>query len=247
MKLSAQGAADIRLHEGFVDHWYRDSVSVPTIGVGFTMRSASFKNWWERNRQGVTFGPGCTMTRAEADDALIYLADEEYGAAVNKFLGKTVPQNVFDAMLSMVFNCGAGSLDWEWARLAKTSDYEASADKLRTTATTAKRPDGTRVQLAGLVSRRADEAKLLSTGVYASGKATIPTDPAMADGVLERGERGGAVMDLQRNLSRFGFQPGKADGVFGFGTEAAVLAFQKTQGLVEDGKAGPKTLSKLAA
>lgn len=246
MKLSANGAADIRLHEGFSASYYLDPIKIPTIGVGFTMRSAAFKKWWAANRVGVPFEPGCTMTRAEADQALIYLADEEYGAAVNRFLGKTVPQNVFDSMLSMVFNCGPGSLDWIWAQLAKNGDYDAAAERLRTTAVTAKRKDGTRVQLAGLVSRRADEAKLLSMGIYASGATvTMPTDDAMSDGVLMRGERGEAVANMQRNLTRMGFQL-KADGVFGFGTEAKLISFQKSQGLTADGIAGPKTLVRLA-
>jgi len=241
MKLSSQGAADIRLHEGFVDHVYKDPIGILTLGVGFTMRSSSFKKWWAANRAGVTFGPGATMTKTEADQALIYLADEEYGASVNKFLGKTVPQNVFDAMLSMVFNCGAKSLDWTWAQLAKNGDYDASAERLRTTATTA---SGKR--LAGLVTRRADEARLLSQGIYASGgRVSMPEDQAMSDGILKRGERGESVANLQRNLIRFGFKPGAADGVFGFGTEAAVIAFQKTQNLKADGIAGPMTLAKL--
>lgn len=242
MRLSKQGAADIRLHEGFVDHYYLDAVKVPTIGVGFTWRSSAFRDWWNKFRPGQAFGPGATMTRAEADDALVYLADAEYGAAINKFLaGKVVPQHVFDAMLSMVFNCGPNALDWEWARLAKAGDYQGAAERLKNTAVTAK---GKRLQ--GLVNRRADEAKLLSTGVYASGGAvSMPTDDALSDGVLERGERGEAVANLQRDLIRFGFQPGKADAVFGYGTEAALIAFQKTQGLVADGIAGPKTLAKL--
>lgn len=243
MKLSAQGAADIRLHEGFVDHYYLDPVKIPTIGVGMTMRSAAFKKWWSDHKQGQAFGPGATMTRSEADDALVVLADEEYGAAVNKFLGKTVPQNVFDSMTSVVFNCGAGSLDWEWARLAKVGDYQGSANRLLTTATKA---NG--VKLNGLVSRRTDEARLLSSGLYASGgSVSMPSDDAMSDGILRRGERGEAVANLQRSLIRFGFQPGKPDGVFGYGTEAAVISFQSKFGLTADGVAGPKTLAKLTA
>lgn len=242
MKLSAQGAADLRAHEGFVDHYYLDPVKIPTIGCGFTMRSGAFKQWWADHKPGQAWQPGATMTRAEADDALMALSEKEYGKAVNTFLGKTVPQNVFDAMFSVVYNCGGGALDWEWARLAKAGDYAGSAERLKSTAVTAA---GKR--LPGLVSRRADEAKLLSTGVYATGgSVSMPADDAMSDGILQRGERGEAVANLQRNLVRFGFQPGKPDGVFGYGTEAAVIAFQKTQGLTADGIAGPKTLTKLA-
>lgn len=240
MRLSAQGAADIRLHEGFVDHYYLDPVKIPTIGVGFTMRSAAFKKWWADHRPGQAFAPGATMTRAEADDALVALADSEYGAAVNKFLGKAVPQNVFDAMVSMVFNCGPGALSWQWAQLAKAGDYSGAAEKLRTTATIAQ---GKR--LAGLVSRRADEARLLSTGQYASGgSVSMPPDDAMSDGILRRGERGEAVANMQRDLTRLGFKVA-ADGIFGFGTEAALMKFQTAFGLVADGIAGPKTLAKL--
>lgn len=239
MELSASGAADIRLHEGFVDHFYRDAVGVGTIGVGFTWASLSFRKWWAENRPGIEFGPGCTMTRAEADEVLKLLAREEYGKAVLTFLVRAPAQHVYDAMTSVVFNCGPGALDWEWARLAKAGDYAASAERLRTTAITAK---GKRLQ--GLVNRRADEAKLLSTGLYASGNASMPTDDAMSDGILQRGERGETVANLQRDLTRLGFQL-KADGIFGYGTEAALIKFQKSQGLVADGIAGPKTLAKL--
>jgi peptidoglycan hydrolase-like protein with peptidoglycan-binding domain len=38
-----------------------------------------------------------------------------------------------------------------------------------------------------------------------------------------------------------------ADGVFGPGTEAAVRAFQRTQGLVPDGIIGPKSWGLLPA
>jgi GH24 family phage-related lysozyme (muramidase) len=243
MKLSALGAADIRLHEGFVDHWYKDAVGVGTIGIGFTAASSAFQKWWQTHKPTMLMGPGATMTRAEADDALIYLSDAEYGAAVARFLGHDVPQNVFDAMDSVVYNCGGQALGWQWAAAAKAGNYAGAGDLLKNTAITAQ---GKR--LAGLVSRRADEARLLSTGVYAtSGAAMLPHDDAMSDGVLVRGERGEAVANLQRRLTALGFQPGKADGVFGYGTESAVLTFQRDRKLPADGKAGPQTLAALAA
>lgn len=242
MRLSKQGAADLRLHEGFVPHFYRDAVGVGTIGVGFTWGSAAFRDWWGKFRPGQTFGPGATMSRAEAESCLVALADQEYGAAVVRFLGgRVVQQHVFDAMVSVVFNCGPGALAWSWATFARDGDYAAAAEKLRSTAITAKGR-----KLAGLISRRADEARLLEHGVYATGNAvTMPEDTALSDGVLERGERGEAVANLQRDLIRLGFQPGKADGIFGFGTEAALIAFQTRYGLTPDGLAGPKTLAKL--
>jgi lipoprotein-anchoring transpeptidase ErfK/SrfK len=65
--------------------------------------------------------------------------------------------------------------------------------------------------------------------------------------VLRLGSRGGAVLTLQRRLAALHhFDVAKADGVFGPGTYHAVVAFQKVQGLVRDGIAGPATQARLA-
>jgi len=63
--------------------------------------------------------------------------------------------------------------------------------------------------------------------------------------MLQRGAMGPGVTALQEALQVLGFPPGNVDGVFGLGTEAAVLAFQKSAGLLADGIAGPRTLSDL--
>ena len=57
---------------------------------------------------------------------------------------------------------------------------------------------------------------------------------------------GAAVSGLQQALLDKGFDPGLIDGAFGGGTEAAVIAFQKSEGLLADGIAGPRTLNALA-
>ncbi len=62
---------------------------------------------------------------------------------------------------------------------------------------------------------------------------------------LRRGMRGAAVKRLQRALKAQGFDPGLIDGEFGGGTEAAVLAYQHSAGLLPDGVAGPRTLAAL--
>lgn len=56
----------------------------------------------------------------------------------------------------------------------------------------------------------------------------------------------GAVVTLpQEKLSLHGFSPGKIDGKFGPGTEAAMLAFQRSENLLADGIAGFDTLLAL--
>ena len=62
---------------------------------------------------------------------------------------------------------------------------------------------------------------------------------------LKRGSTGPDVRKLQEHLQARGFSPGNIDGTFGGGTEAALLAFQKSEGLLADGVAGPTTLAKL--
>ena len=62
---------------------------------------------------------------------------------------------------------------------------------------------------------------------------------------LKEGSSGPEVEKLQRQLKEKGFDPGIIDGKFGPGTEAAVVAFQKSEGLSADGIAGPRTLAAL--
>ena len=53
------------------------------------------------------------------------------------------------------------------------------------------------------------------------------------------------VTDLQTRLNALGYNVGTADGVFGTGTEAGVMAFQKAAGLTADGKFGPASYNAL--
>lgn len=64
--------------------------------------------------------------------------------------------------------------------------------------------------------------------------------------VLQEGSCGEEVKRLQQALKDKGFDTGEIDGKFGTGTEAAVIAFQKSEGLAADGIAGPKTMAALA-
>lgn len=63
---------------------------------------------------------------------------------------------------------------------------------------------------------------------------------------LKGGSSGPEVTKLQQRLKEKGFDPGGIDGKFGPGTEAALMAFQKSEGLAADGIAGPRTLAELS-
>lgn len=56
---------------------------------------------------------------------------------------------------------------------------------------------------------------------------------------------GPTVRKVQSRLSKFGFNPGDIDGVYGPLTEAAVLNFQAANGLAHDGEVGRETAEEL--
>jgi len=62
---------------------------------------------------------------------------------------------------------------------------------------------------------------------------------------LELGSSGASVQALQQALAAKGFNPGGADGNFGPATQAALIAFQRSESLVPDGIAGPATAAAL--
>ncbi|HMU64829.1 MAG TPA: peptidoglycan-binding domain-containing protein, partial [Nitrosomonas sp.] len=61
----------------------------------------------------------------------------------------------------------------------------------------------------------------------------------------KEGDSGKDIKRIQTALKDKGFNPGALDGEFGPGTEAAVIAFQKSEGLVADGVIGTQTLKAL--
>ena len=70
----------------------------------------------------------------------------------------------------------------------------------------------------------------------------LPADNGVADAaVLKQGSTGATVKTMQTKLINWGYLSGKADGIFGAKTKAAVVKFQKNNGLTADGIVGTKT------
>lgn len=132
---------------------------------------------------------------------------------------------------------------WPWAAWAvfyfwSTRSLNYLADKDDLIAITKKVNGGTN----GLSDRAAYLAKAKDIVAEISADA-IAFQPG--DTVLRRGMRGLSVADLQRGLRAAGFYHLSIDGIFGPGTEQAVMAFQRDHRLVADGLVGPKTMNSL--
>jgi lysozyme len=221
--LSPKGIRFLRRHEGIVLHAYKDPVGVITIGCGFTMRSTTFAAYWIAKR-GHRLRMGDTITASEVDEVLELLVQEEYGKAVAENI-RPKQQHQFDGAVSPVFNLGTGAAKWKWAKALASGDIARAAALLRTTGTTA----GGR-ELAGLVRRRHEEARLIELGDYGDD-----FEDAARPSTRE------AIREYQGWLRELGYYTGDVDGIRGELTDGAVLNFQRNNGLLVDGIVGPAT------
>jgi hypothetical protein len=100
-----------------------------------------------------------------------------------------------------------------------------------------------------LANRRWDFGVLVPGISYGDPDETVPAPPAPDPATIFRQTKdltpNPIVKRIQQALSDAGFDPGKADGIFGNHTEAAVIAFQNANGLTPDGEVGPKTAAAL--
>jgi peptidoglycan hydrolase-like protein with peptidoglycan-binding domain len=74
-----------------------------------------------------------------------------------------------------------------------------------------------------------------------------PTPPALPSSAMKGGDSGPEVQALQERLRELGYWLGTPDGTYGSLTEQAVMAFQKAERLIPDGKVGPATRDALAS
>ena len=89
------------------------------------------------------------------------------------------------------------------------------------------------------------QSKLYSSSARYASSPVATADPD-ATRTLTLGMTGNDVYALQERLIELRYLSGVADGVFGAETQAALIAFQKNNGLTADGNAGSSTLKKLA-
>ncbi|MBO5240213.1 MAG: spore cortex-lytic enzyme [Clostridia bacterium] len=80
---------------------------------------------------------------------------------------------------------------------------------------------------------------------FAKRENQTQTEVVLSVATLRQGAKGDEVKEVQRRLKKWGYYNGSVDGVFGAGTRAAVIAFQKKNGLTADGIVGRATYQAL--
>lgn len=143
MHISEKGVELIKRFEGLSLKRYLDSVGVPTIGFGTTERDL-----------GHPVPESCTSAQAEG-----WLRDgmaKHYEPAINA-LGVPLNQNQFDALCSLVYNCGPGVMSGSIGRDLRAKRYNSAAQDFGLYVMAG----GQRLQ--GLVNRRNAERDLFVT------------------------------------------------------------------------------------
>ena len=142
MHISQDGLRMIERFEGFVPYQYNDGTGVMTIGYGTTSADVS---------------PLPThLTQAAAEQLLRDKLARKYEPAVNA-LNVPLTQNQFDALMSLVYNCGPGAMQWQIGQDLRARNYTAAANDFGRYVYA-----GGRI-LQGLVVRRDAERRLFLT------------------------------------------------------------------------------------
>ena len=96
-----------------------------------------------------------------------------------------------------------------------------------------------------LTLEQIDEIRRVSEGRQLKESYTVDVRSPYSEKKVPAPDFVPAVKDIQTALKKAGFDPGAIDGKTGPRTRQAIKEFQRTKGLVPDGKVGPKTWAEL--
>lgn len=162
MRTSAAGRKAIAQREGNKLTAYLDSVGVWTIGVGHTTAAGP-----------PTVTKGLTITADQSDEILSRdLAGVE--ADINRLVKVPLTQSQFDALVSLVFNIGAGAFGKSTLlKKLNAKDYAGAAEQFLVW--NKGTVGGQRVAIGGLTTRRkAERVQFLSSAAEPLHETVIP-------------------------------------------------------------------------
>lgn len=142
MKTSEEGKRFIKEKEGLRLEAYRCSGGILTIGYGHTA--------------GVV--PGMIINKIQAEKFFLEDLEQKAEAIINRLVKIPLTQGQYDALVSFVFNLGAGNLmKSTLLKLLNAGDYTGAAEQFERW-----NKSGGKVT-AGLVKRRAEEKQMFLT------------------------------------------------------------------------------------
>jgi lysozyme len=145
-RTSPEGVDAIKRREGFRSDVYDDGAGYPTIGYGHKLTADEIGKLTQ-----VSFAQASTLLRAD-------LAAAE--AAVMRFVTVPLQQSEFDALVSLVFNIGAGAF-----RRSTLLRRLNAGDRAGTIEQFGRWVFANGRRMAGLATRRADEAMQFRGGL----------------------------------------------------------------------------------
>ena len=175
MHISTPGLELIKKFEGFVGHIYNDVGGYPTVGYGHLLTAA--------DKASGVFNAGLTQ---DAATALLARDVVVYEDQIKKYIKVELNQNQFDALVSMVYNCGSGPLVGGLGKQLNAGNYAAVPTEMMKWCHV-----GAAINV-GLQNRRSAEAHLFTTPVNAP-TAPTPTPDTPSSGLW------GTVVNLFSN------------------------------------------------
>lgn len=145
---------------------YLDTGGVPTIGWGTTLYP-----------DGKKVKMGDTCTEAQADEYLVHDVKETV-ASLKKLINVNISQSIFDALVSFVYNIGAGQFaSSTMLKLINQSNFKLAAQQFPRW----KFDNG--VEHRGLLRRRMAEQKLFNEGISEISQS-LPVEPEPSQTVI---------------------------------------------------------------
>lgn len=151
MLTSMRGIDKIKEFEGFRSTPYLCSAKVPTIGYGST-------RYANGDKVSLSDGP---ITQADAT-GLLKITLRGFEDAVNSFVTRQINQQQFDALVSLCYNIGTQA--FRKSTLLRKINANPNDPTIRNEFLRWNKADGKSV--AGLTTRRNDEAEMYFEGVY---------------------------------------------------------------------------------
>lgn len=157
MNISGAGLDFLKAHEGFRSRMYLDSAGLATIGYGHLIKSN------ENHLMSATLSEEQAATILQQDT-------QQAQAVVNSQVYTPLTQPQFDALVSLVFNIGAGGFGGSTVKARINNKYAESDIKEAWGRWNKITVNGELVFSQGLANRRKDEIELYFTGAYTSLK-----------------------------------------------------------------------------